>query len=74
LPFTREININPIGVFGLVPEICGIPYHLPIYRIFERIGKFRTVEHLICMWWEINSEITAGPGRIVAVAGGKDND
>ncbi len=71
---SREINIDPVWIFRFVSKKCSVPDYITINRIFKGIWKFGPVEGLILMRWKINSEITAGSGRIVAVAGDEEND
>jgi hypothetical protein len=68
-----KINVDPVGILCFISEKCRIPDYITVHRIFKGIGKLGPVEGLICMRWKIDSEITAGPGRIVAVAGGEEN-
>jgi hypothetical protein len=55
---TREIDIDPVRIFGLGFKECGILYDFGVYRILECIRVSRLIKYLIFMFGEIDPEIS----------------
>jgi|SRR5688572_12936111 hypothetical protein len=65
---TREIDIDPIRILGLVFKKSTVLYYIGIYGILKGVWIAWSVKDLVFMFGKIDPEITFSFGRIGTVA------